>query len=61
MWVNKYHDETTMMASFPDNPIAHDSVARCLEAMRSVCVRVAEGRGEVALPATSGQLQRQPS
>jgi mycolipenoyl-CoA---2-(long-chain-fatty acyl)-trehalose mycolipenoyltransferase / long-chain-acyl-CoA---trehalose acyltransferase len=47
MWVNKFHGETTMTASFPDNPIAHDSVAGHLEAMRSVCIRVAEGRAEM--------------
>jgi hypothetical protein len=48
MWVNKFHDETTMTASFPDTPVAHDSVARYLKAMKSVCVRVAEGRGDLA-------------
>ena len=48
LWVNKFHDETTMTASFPDTPVAHDSVARYLEAMKSVCVRVAEGRGDLA-------------
>jgi mycolipenoyl-CoA---2-(long-chain-fatty acyl)-trehalose mycolipenoyltransferase / long-chain-acyl-CoA---trehalose acyltransferase len=53
MWVNKFHDETTMTASFPDNPTAHDSVARYLEAMRSVCIRVAEGRGEMGMRATA--------
>ena len=61
MWVNKFHDETTMTASFPDNPIARDSVAWYLEAMKSVCIRVAEGRGEMALLRNGGQLQRQPS
>ena len=43
MWVNKFHDETET-ASFPDNPIAHDSVVRYLEAPRSVCIHVAERR-----------------
>ena len=60
MWVNKFHDETTMTASFPDNPIAHESVARYLEAMKSVCVRVVEGRGEMAHSRDGAQLQRQP-
>jgi mycolipenoyl-CoA---2-(long-chain-fatty acyl)-trehalose mycolipenoyltransferase / long-chain-acyl-CoA---trehalose acyltransferase len=59
MWVNKFHDETTMTASFPDNPIAHDSVARYLEAMKSMCIRVAEGRGEMAHSRNGAQLQRQ--
>ncbi len=44
MWVNKFQEETTVTASFPDNPIARDSVARYLETMKSVYVRVAEGR-----------------
>lgn len=56
MWVNKFHDETTMTASFPDNLIAHDSVARYLEAMRSVCIRVAEGRGEMEYARNGAQL-----
>lgn len=60
MWVNKFHDETTMTASFPDNPIAHDSVARYLVAMKSACVRVAEGRGEMTRSRNGAQLQRQP-
>jgi mycolipenoyl-CoA---2-(long-chain-fatty acyl)-trehalose mycolipenoyltransferase / long-chain-acyl-CoA---trehalose acyltransferase len=60
MWVNKFHDETTMTASFPDNPIAHDSVAQYLEAMKSVCVRVGEGRGEMERSRNVAQLQRQP-
>jgi mycolipenoyl-CoA---2-(long-chain-fatty acyl)-trehalose mycolipenoyltransferase / long-chain-acyl-CoA---trehalose acyltransferase len=61
MWVNKFHDETTMTASFPDNPIAHDSVARYLVAMKSACVRVAEGRGEMMRSRNGGHLQRQLS
>ncbi|VAZ83633.1 SL659 acyltransferase papA1 [Mycobacterium persicum] len=47
MWVNRFHEETTVTASFPDSPIAHESVRRYLEAMKSVYVRVAEGRGDV--------------
>jgi hypothetical protein len=43
MWVNKFAHETTVTASFPNNPIAHESVARYLAAMKSVYVRVAEG------------------
>lgn len=58
MWVNKFHEETTVTASFPSNPIAYESVARYLETMKSVYVRVAEGR-EIALPRNSAQLQWQ--
>lgn len=57
MWVNKFHEETTVTASFPNNPIAHDSVVRYLEAMKSVYVRVAEGR--MALSPDGAHLQRQ--
>ena len=59
MWVNKFHEETTVTASFPNNPIAHDSLARYLEVMKSVYVRVAEGRGGMALPRNGAHLQRQ--
>ena len=61
MWVNKFHDETTMTASFPDNPIAHDSVARYLEAMKFVFLRAAEGRGEIVNSLNIANLQWQPS
>lgn len=56
MWVNRFHEETTITASFPNNPIAHESVARYLETMKSVFVGVTEGR-EIVLPHT--QLQGQ--
>jgi hypothetical protein len=66
LWVNKFQHETTVTASFPNNPIAHESVARYLEAMKSVYVRVAEGRtdgsGEIVRPRNSALLQwQQPS
>lgn len=61
MWVNKFHEETTVTASFPNNPIAFDSVLRYLEAMKSVYLAVAEGRSEVAHLCGTSQLQRQPS
>ncbi|OOK66699.1 trehalose-2-sulfate acyltransferase papA2 domain protein [Mycobacterium kansasii] len=47
MWVNRFHEETTVTASFPDSPIAHESVRRYLDAMKSVYVRVAEGRSDI--------------
>lgn len=63
MWVNKFQNETTVTASFPNNPIAHESVARYLEELRSVCVQVAEGRiarpSDIALGRNAVQLQRQ--
>jgi len=33
---------------FPKNPVARESVPRYIAAMKSVYVRVADGRGEVA-------------
>lgn len=56
MWINKFHDETTVTASFPSNPIACESVARYLDTMKSVYLRVAEGRG-VPLALHTAQLQ----
>ena len=36
------------MVLFPNNPVAHESVIRYLEAMKSVFVRVADGRRRAA-------------
>lgn len=58
MWVNKFHEETTVTASFPSNPIAFDSITRYLETLKSVYLRVAAGR-ELALPRDGAQLQSQ--
>ena len=38
----RYEDGTVMMVMHPDNPVARRSVARYMEAMRSVCGRVAD-------------------
>ena len=59
MWVNKFHEETTVTASFPNNPIAYDSVTRYLAAMQSVYVRIAEGRDDTVLARGTAQLQGQ--
>ncbi|OSC39378.1 acyltransferase [Mycobacterium decipiens] len=60
MWVNKFHEETTVTASFPSNPIAHGSVARYLQTMKSVYLRIAEGRSsDIVLPPLGAQLQGQ--
>jgi hypothetical protein len=42
MWVNRFEDETTLTMSFPDNPIARDSVMRYAEAVRLVYASVAD-------------------
>ncbi len=49
MWVNRLGDDTQMTVLLPNNPVARESVLRYVEAMKSVFVRVAEGRGEAAL------------
>ncbi len=56
IWVNKFHEETTVTATFPSNPIAYESVARYLDTMKSVYLRVAEGR-ELAPPRVAAHLQ----
>ena len=48
MWVNRFGNGTSVTVAFPNNPIARESVARYLEAMKSVFVRVVVGRGEMA-------------
>jgi 2-O-sulfo trehalose long-chain-acyltransferase len=44
MWVNRFQQETTVTVLFPNNPIACESVARYIAAMKSVYVRAADGR-----------------
>jgi hypothetical protein len=41
--VGRLFDETSIGVFFPNNPIARESVTRYLEAMKSVCHRIAEG------------------
>jgi hypothetical protein len=43
MSVGRLFDETSIGVFFPNNPIARESVTRYLEAMKSVCHRIAEG------------------
>lgn len=45
MWVNRAEKETTVTVMFPNNPIARESIARYLDAMKRVYAGVAEGRG----------------
>lgn len=42
IYVFRYGEGTAMAIMFPDNPIAQKSVTRYMEAMKSVCVRVAD-------------------
>jgi hypothetical protein len=48
MWVNRFGNGTSVTVAFPNNPVARESVNRYLDAMKSVYVRVAEGRAEMA-------------
>jgi hypothetical protein len=41
MWVNRFENETTLTVSFPENPIARDSIARYIEAIQSAYSRAA--------------------
>ena len=53
MWVNRLDKGTTVTVAFPDNPIAHESVARYVDAMKSSFVRLAERGGRAAPLATA--------
>jgi hypothetical protein len=44
MWVNRFQHETTLTVLFPNNPIASESVAQYVAAMKAVYVHVADGR-----------------
>ncbi len=43
LWVTRLQTETTVSVLFPDNPVAGESVARYIEAMKSVYARAAAG------------------
>jgi hypothetical protein len=49
MWVNRFERETTLTVSFPQNPVARDSVDRYIQALKSVYRLVAE-HGPAATP-----------
>jgi Condensation domain len=46
-WVGRLYDETSVIAFYPNNPIARESATRYVDAMKSVFVSVAEGRDAV--------------
>jgi 2-O-sulfo trehalose long-chain-acyltransferase len=48
MWVCKFRNETRVTVSFPNNPVARESVTRYVAAMKSVYARVADGRRRAA-------------
>jgi hypothetical protein len=49
VWVNRFEKETTLTVSFPENPTARESVARYIQALKSVYLRVAEHGAAAAL------------
>lgn len=49
MWINRFGNGTSVTLAFPNNPIARESVTSYVDAMRSVFLRVAAGRGELAV------------
>ncbi len=50
IWVNRLGEGTTVTVGFPDNPIARESIARYVDALKSSFVRVVECRGCVTPP-----------
>jgi hypothetical protein len=44
MWVARFQDGTAVTVQCPNNPVARESVTRYVAAMKSVFVRVADGR-----------------
>jgi hypothetical protein len=46
MWVNRRDCGTTITVAYPDNPIARESVAHFVDAMKMVFLRVADGRAD---------------
>ncbi|WP_029107613.1 condensation domain-containing protein [Mycobacterium sp. URHD0025] len=48
MWVTRLKNETVVTALFPGNPLARKSVGEFIEAMKSVYIRVADGRQSTA-------------
>ncbi|GFG76029.1 condensation domain-containing protein [Mycobacterium botniense] len=48
MSVGRLFDEVSMTVFFPNNPVARESVIRYMEAVKSMCVRVAEGSDATA-------------
>lgn len=54
--VNRLENETQLTMLFPDNPISRESVGRYVEALKSVMIRVAEGREVMPAQRRNGQL-----
>ena len=46
MWVSRNDNGTTITVAYPDNPVARESVAQYLGALKMVFLRAAEGRAD---------------
>jgi mycolipenoyl-CoA---2-(long-chain-fatty acyl)-trehalose mycolipenoyltransferase / long-chain-acyl-CoA---trehalose acyltransferase len=57
--VNRYEEATHVLVFFPNNPIARESVTRYIETLKSVFVRVSEGRYSAAPLHDGAPFQRQ--
>jgi mycolipenoyl-CoA---2-(long-chain-fatty acyl)-trehalose mycolipenoyltransferase / long-chain-acyl-CoA---trehalose acyltransferase len=57
--VNRFENETQLLMLFPDNPIARESVARYMEAMKSMYARVADYGGAMKPRRNGAQTQQQ--
>ncbi|AQA05616.1 acyltransferase [Mycobacterium sp. MS1601] len=57
MYVNRTATETALTVTFPNNPVARESVIRYVAAMKAVYTRVVEGR-EVQAPRGRAELTR---
>jgi len=56
MYVNRVERETTLTVSFPDNPIARESISRYVHVMQEWFLRVAEGDTAAAAPRQRSEL-----
>ena len=54
--VNRLENETQLTLLFPNNPIAHESVAHYVAVFKSIMVRIAEGREVMPAPRRNGRL-----
>lgn len=55
--VNRLENETQLTLLYPDNAIARESVARYVEELKSVMVRVAEGREVMPAPSSNNLVR----
>jgi hypothetical protein len=54
--VNRLENETQLTLLYPNNETARESVARYVEVLKSVMIRIAEGREVMPAPRVNGQL-----